>query len=733
MNIPSLSEITARISALVDRWNRRENQLIAFLSQPEGEVTVTDGLERDHRIPSLRSLIQRVTGMTDALSGESAKTQAHVSAALSLRNEAQEAAQSASGSAEAAQGNAEAVSTARGQVNEALQEVRASSESLSNAAASATASSASALEHKQSAAEAAQSAQASAEQATSRESAATAAASSARTSAQTANTAKTSAQAAQQQAQDAATAAQAYKGAAQAASAEAVASKQSAAASATSASQSATSAQQAKHDAAVSAASAETHRQAASGHEQNAWHWAVGQAVGGSAKYWAEQAQAAASGALTYQGAWQADTGTYPTNPRKGHFYRVSSAGTFGGVQYRVGDQIIYNGQTWDHVDNTDSVTSVAGRVGDVVLTRHDIHGLGALASENSVDYGSQVHNKPDLAPRVHTHSFNEITGKPAAYPPSPHRHAWGDLDAIPVTASRWPSVPEVSGLTSALSAKLSMVNGTGGLHLPPDANLIGSAIGAMRAEGLNTPDGDWTQIISARNEDLRFGFQLALPWNAGGLYLRHIRAGEYKPWVRLWDTGTFNPDTKLDASVFHWNHLPGKPALAAQFHGHAIADVTGLQDALNARLSAQLFHWNHLPGKPALATSDHRHTVADVQGLQDALNGKAPYRAELGTTCRTPVSWDAALDNGWYRGAGLPGAPQGDWIMGQVASHNTDWVRQDVYPFSNGDVYTRYVRYKRNGGWLPWYKIRDSAHRVVVSAHMPTSDVVDGDIWIAP
>ncbi|MFK3649288.1 hypothetical protein ACI2IY_12770 [Lysobacter enzymogenes] len=40
---------------------------------------------------------------------------------------------------------------------------------------------------------------------------------------------------------------------------------------------------------------------------------------------------------------------------------------------------------------------------------------------------------------------WENLTGKPQAFPPSGHRHAWGALDNVPNTASRWPTWGEVT------------------------------------------------------------------------------------------------------------------------------------------------------------------------------------------------------------------------------------------------------------------------------------------------
>ncbi|MDO4708251.1 MAG: hypothetical protein Q4B94_00240 [Pseudomonadota bacterium] len=536
-----------------------------------------------------------------------------------------------------------------------------------------------------------------------------------------------------------------------------------------------------------------------------------------------------------------------------------------GGVQYRVGDQIIYNGQAWEHVDNTESVTSVAGRVGDVVLTRHDIHGLGALASADSVDYGSQVRNKPDSAPRVHAHSFAEITGKPAAYPPAPHRHAWGDIDGKPATSTRWPRLTEVEGLQAELDKRPRQIKTVDDISQRLDSGYYQTS-----QPGPGWPAGaqGWWHLLSVThgNPSNYYALQIASShsWSAADYYIRCTANNGNAAWDKLWHSRNFDPDTKLNVSSYHWDNLPGKPPLAAQGHTHTIANVTGLQDALNARLNAQLFHWAHLPGKPDLAAASHRHpmhsidgltaelasrfkchdsgasgylppnanhvgsatgsmrsgsvdtptsdwtqifstitadtrfgfqiaspwhtedlyhrhlvagqfrswrriwdagnfdpaskldassfrwdslpgkpdlaaashqhTVASIQGLQPALDGKHPNRAMLRGYCHVPNGgWNNAAENGWYHGPDMANAPLGGWLMGQVIAHNALWVRQDVYPFTSGSAHTRYVRYKHNGSWAPWHKIRDSAHRVFTGAQMPTSGVEDGDIWIVP
>lgn len=115
----------------------------------------------------------------------------------------------------------------------------------------------------------------------------------------------------------------------------------------------------------------------------------------GAGKLTASQLPASAVGGLSYKGVWDASTNT-PAIPaasagNKGHYYKVSVAGativdTIN--DWKVGDWIASNGSTWDKIDNTDAVSSVAGRTGAVVLATSDIAGLdtalGTIVTTNA-------------------------------------------------------------------------------------------------------------------------------------------------------------------------------------------------------------------------------------------------------------------------------------------------------------------------------------------------------------
>lgn len=100
---------------------------------------------------------------------------------------------------------------------------------------------------------------------------------------------------------------------------------------------------------------------------------------------------------LKFIGTWNADMNvTSPDNvvipaaaeENKGHYYRVSHAGSTevdGESDWKPGDWIVSDGTTWTKADNTDVVTSVAGKTGDVDLVLSDLSDVdttGALDTQ---------------------------------------------------------------------------------------------------------------------------------------------------------------------------------------------------------------------------------------------------------------------------------------------------------------------------------------------------------------
>lgn len=175
----------------------------------------------------------------------------------------------------------------------------------------------------------------------------------------------------------------------------------------------------------------------------------------------------------------------------------------------------------------------------------------------------------------------------------------------------------------------------------------------------------------------------------------------------------------KLATADFSWNNLAGKPTtFTPSAHTHVIADVTGLQTALDGKQSAGSYaaavHVHSiadvtglqtaLDGKQAAgsyAAASHTHVIADVTGLQAALDGKQPAGSYLTgitgsmvTTALGYTPYNATNPNGYISGitSGMvttalgytPANKAGDTFTGAVSFPGGSAVA------ANGDVYAR-------------------------------------------
>jgi hypothetical protein len=107
----------------------------------------------------------------------------------------------------------------------------------------------------------------------------------------------------------------------------------------------------------------------------------------------------------SYKGTWDASTNT-PTIAdgvgTNGDRYRVAVGGTVdlgsGPITFVAGDDVIYNGTVWQRSPSGVTVTSVAGKTGDVVLDKNDV-GLGNVDNTSDLDkpISTAVQNALDL------------------------------------------------------------------------------------------------------------------------------------------------------------------------------------------------------------------------------------------------------------------------------------------------------------------------------------------------
>lgn len=83
-----------------------------------------------------------------------------------------------------------------------------------------------------------------------------------------------------------------------------------------------------------------------------------------------------AGGGLIPQGTFVPSSGYPSDNPHNGDFWIASTSGTLNGEQYNTGDWCLYIDNEWQHISQSNTVVSVNGKQGTVVLTADDINAI---------------------------------------------------------------------------------------------------------------------------------------------------------------------------------------------------------------------------------------------------------------------------------------------------------------------------------------------------------------------
>ena len=124
---------------------------------------------------------------------------------------------------------------------------------------------------------------------------------------------------------------------------------------------------------------------------------------------------ASVAGGLSYQGTWNASTNT-PTLTSSvgtnGYYYVVATAGSTnlnGITDWQIGDWLLFNGTTWQKIDQSNLVTSVNGQTGAVSLTYTDVNAIGSITSTDGSVSVSTASGVADLSVSVAASTTNVI------------------------------------------------------------------------------------------------------------------------------------------------------------------------------------------------------------------------------------------------------------------------------------------------------------------------------------
>lgn len=102
-----------------------------------------------------------------------------------------------------------------------------------------------------------------------------------------------------------------------------------------------------------------------------------------SARHWAAKAQAVRDSlgdVMVFRGAFDASTGSYPSDPVQGDLYTVTVSGSVGGTALVAGDEIIYGPAGWILVGRNRSASEIVALItGNFTDGAHGPRGGGAL------------------------------------------------------------------------------------------------------------------------------------------------------------------------------------------------------------------------------------------------------------------------------------------------------------------------------------------------------------------
>jgi hypothetical protein len=251
------------------------------------------------------------------------------------------------------------------------------------------------------------------------------------------------------------------------------------------------------------------------------------------------QLPGAVLGGLNYQGTWNASTNV-PTLASsvgsKGYYYVVSTAGSTnlnGITDWKIGDWAVYDGSTWQKVDNTDAVSSVNGYTGAVVLTTSDVAqgtnlyftqaaARGSISAGTGISYNSTTgvitNSAPDQTVALTGAGTTTVTGTYPNFTITSNDSTVGTVTSVAAsggtTGLTFTGSPITTAGTLTLGGTLAVANGgTGATTLTSGYLVKGNGTSAVSASvvydngtnvGIGTASPATLLHISATNPEFR-------------------------------------------------------------------------------------------------------------------------------------------------------------------------------------------------------------------------------------
>lgn len=193
-----------------------------------------------------------------------------------------------------------------------------------------------------------------------------------------------------------------------------------------------------------------------------------------------------ATGTLSYQGTWDANANSPALTSSVGtqnYYYVVSIAGSTnlnGITDWQIGDWAIFNGTVWQKIDQSNTVTSVNGQVGAVVLNATNV---GAVSNTTFV-----------LTSGLLT-GGGQLTGNVTV-----------DLTSVPVANVSGAVANTVNVLAGGLLSGGGALTGNVTISLTdvPSANVTGlGTIATQNADNVTITGGSITANLTSNNVNL--------------------------------------------------------------------------------------------------------------------------------------------------------------------------------------------------------------------------------------